>query len=238
MFDRQLLFFGLLCLGATLAQAQPSPRRPMPEACQTSSAYALPELEKRRQTLERDISRQTTEVERVSKIKDGKAGGSGADARTKDLRENLRLRQEDLLEVLFRIECVRAAGEMPEPPSRAPFKRPGPAKDALEVTTYYATNRKQTGGTEPAKFYEGVFEPTLHYGRAVVSIPPTHTPGKLAGDITTATVVTKAASQPACLFWTPSSRSIISSARSSASALISGAGLCSSVASSLIGPPK
>ena len=60
MFDRQLLFFGFLCLGATLAQAQPPPRRPMPEVCLASSADALPELEKRRQTLERDISRQTT----------------------------------------------------------------------------------------------------------------------------------------------------------------------------------
>src|SRR3970282_631680 len=57
-------------------------------------------------------------------------------------------------------------------------------------------------------------------------------------DIATATVVTKAASQPESLLWTPSSRSIISSARSSASALISAAGLCSSVTSSLIHSPQ
>lgn len=169
MFDRLLLFFGLLILSATLVQAQPSARRPMPEGCQASAGDTLAELEKRRQALERDIARQTAEMERVSKSKDGKAGG-GADARAKDLR----LRQEDLLDVLFRMECVRTAG--PEAPSRSPFKRP---QDIIEITTYYATNRKPTGGTEPTKFYGGVFGPALQYGRAVVSIPPTHTPGKL-----------------------------------------------------------
>ena len=176
MFDRLLLFFALLCLGATLAQAQPSPRRPMPEACQASSADALPELEKRRQTLERDIARQTTEVERVSKSKDGKAGGGGADARTKDLRESLRLRQEDLLEVLFRIECVRAAE--PEAPSRSPFKRP---QDIIEITTYYATNRKQNGrAPSPPKSTEvRSSSPRSNMVAPIVSIPPTHTPGNL-----------------------------------------------------------
>jgi len=48
-------------------------------------------------------------------------------------------------------------------------------KDVLEVTTYYATNRKQTGSAEPAKIYGAVFESTLQYGRAIVSIPPSHT---------------------------------------------------------------
>src|SRR5512134_3390913 len=53
----------------------------------------------------------------------------------------------------------------------------------------------------------------------------------------TATVVTKAAIQPVSLLWTPSSRSIISSARASASALTSLAGWCSRAISSLIAPP-
>jgi esterase/lipase superfamily enzyme len=178
MFDRLLLFASLLGLSITLAQAQPSPARPTPEACQASSAEALPELEKRRQALERDIAQQITTVERISKRKDGQAGVD-AGTRAKELRESLRSRQEDLLEVLFRIECVRAPGNVPEASSRNPFKRPGQAKDAIEVTTYYATNRKQTGSVEPASVYGAVFESTLQYGRAIVSIPPTHTPGKL-----------------------------------------------------------
>ena len=171
MFGRLLLSLSALGVGTALAYAQPSPQRPLPEACQAASAEALPELEKRRQSLERDVARQTAAVERTSKDKEGR---SGADARAKELHQGLRARQEDLLEVLFRIECIRA---QPEPESRSPFKRR--PSDAIEVTTYYATNRKQTGSAEPAKVYGGVFESTLHYGRAVVSIPPNHAPGKL-----------------------------------------------------------
>ncbi|MND01089.1 hypothetical protein D3C83_199310 [compost metagenome] len=53
----------------------------------------------------------------------------------------------------------------------------------------------------------------------------------------TATVATKAATQPVSLLWTPSSRSIISSARASASSLTSLAGWCSRATSSLIRSP-
>src|SRR6185295_11865827 len=56
--------------------------------------------------------------------------------------------------------------------------------------------------------------------------------------MTTVTAMTKPASAPVSLFWTPSSRSIICSARCSASALISAAGWCSSVTSSLIASPE
>jgi esterase/lipase superfamily enzyme len=61
---------------------------------------------------------------------------------------------------------------------RSPFKRRVP-DGVIEVTTYYATNRKQTGSSEPAKIYGTAFESTLQYGRAIVSIPPSHTPGNL-----------------------------------------------------------
>src|SRR3954462_936544 len=54
----------------------------------------------------------------------------------------------------------------------------------------------------------------------------------------TATALMKTASGPASLFCTPSSRSIISSARASASALTSLAGGCSLATSSLIVPPR
>src|SRR5688500_6610050 len=51
--------------------------------------------------------------------------------------------------------------------------------------------------------------------------------------MTTATVATSAASQPTSLLWTPSSRSIISSARASASRLTSAAGWCRRTVSSV-----
>src|SRR5687768_5396615 len=53
----------------------------------------------------------------------------------------------------------------------------------------------------------------------------------------TATVPTSAASQPVSLFCTPSSRSIISAARFSASSLTSAAGWCSRATSSVMAPP-
>ena len=110
-------------------------------------------------------------MERAQKRTDGKAG---ADA----LRQNLRAKQEELLDVLFHIECIRPVGPPQEPPSRNPFEKRA-KKDVVEVTTYYATNRKQTDSVEPAKIYGSVFESTLQYGRAVVSIPATHVPGNL-----------------------------------------------------------
>ena len=48
----------------------------------------------------------------------------------------------------------------------------------LEVTTYFATNRGRTGESSPVKAYDAKVA-TLSYGRAVVSIPSTHTAGSL-----------------------------------------------------------
>jgi esterase/lipase superfamily enzyme len=53
----------------------------------------------------------------------------------------------------------------------------GPA-GTIEVVTYYATNRGRSGNAEPAKFY-GTKPAPLTYGRALVSIPAAHTPGRL-----------------------------------------------------------
>ena len=118
-------------------------------------------------------------MERISKRTDAK---SAADAKT--LRQSLRERQEELLDVLFRIECLRASDSVQltsEPASRSPFKRraAAPAGDIIEVTTYYATNRKQAAATDPRKVYGSEVGSSLQYGRAVVTIPPTHTPGNL-----------------------------------------------------------
>ena len=47
----------------------------------------------------------------------------------------------------------------------------------IEITAYYATNRKQNATNEPGKVYGAEVASALQYGRAIVSIPPTHTPG-------------------------------------------------------------
>jgi esterase/lipase superfamily enzyme len=54
-----------------------------------------------------------------------------------------------------------------------------PPLQLLEVTTYYATNRKQGASAEPANLYGPQLDSTFRYGRATITIPPTHTPGNL-----------------------------------------------------------
>ena len=90
--------------------------------------------------------------------------------------------QEDILDVMFQIECLN----VPQPAmlKRSVAKRSvgggGAApKELVEVTTYYATNRKRTDAPEPVKTYGSNYEGNFHYGRAVVSIPKSHKPGEV-----------------------------------------------------------
>ncbi len=66
-------------------------------------------------------------------------------------------------------------------PAPAGAQTGGAAKpsDVIEITTYYATNRKPTGQAEPAAYYGSDSDVAFHYGRATVTIPPTHTAGNL-----------------------------------------------------------
>jgi esterase/lipase superfamily enzyme len=94
-------------------------------------------------------------------------------------------------------ELSPAAGPKLAPlaaPAPAPTAGPGPApnrslrkataakvngtSNAIEVATYFATNRGRTGKTEPANAYDATVA-ALSYGRAIVSIPSTHTSGSL-----------------------------------------------------------
>src|SRR5262249_46139329 len=103
------------------------------------------------------------------------------DAPSKGGAPALRKNQEQLLQVLFQIDCLRSADEARAGPrlQRRASTSKAAAMDAIEVTAYYATNRKRTGNVEPAQFYGSGLEHSFHYGRAVVTIPPNHTPGNL-----------------------------------------------------------
>jgi esterase/lipase superfamily enzyme len=162
MFNRLLLVICALTAGTAVGYAQPLANRAIPEACRATSNEAMPVLEARRENLEREIARKTAPS------------------------PNLRKNQEDLLEVLFRIECLRDAPQAPpsqDPPEGQARRSRGisapKASEVIEVTTYYATNRKQSGSAEPARVYGSGVESTFRYGRATVTIPPTHTPGNL-----------------------------------------------------------
>jgi esterase/lipase superfamily enzyme len=141
-----------LCLGSG-AQSEPL----IPDACRQLSADALSALEARRTALESDLKRKVA-----------------AKARDEDLRKG----REELLDVLYQIECRNAASAEPvrQPRTRAPVSKAG---EIVEVTTYYATNRKPSAGTDPVKVYGSEFDSSLQFGRAVVTVPATHTPGNL-----------------------------------------------------------
>ena len=105
---------------------------------------------------------------------------SGTRRAQKGQEKDLRKIQEQLLDVIFQIDCQRS----PEPSTRRPRARGAAARAAapaaaIEVTTYFATNRKRTADSEPVKFYSSDFQPAYEYGRALVTIPHTHVPGKL-----------------------------------------------------------
>ena len=72
----------------------------------------------------------------------------------------------------------KAAKGRGETASAAETASAGTGADALEVTTYFATNRGRTAESEPVKAYNATVA-KLTYGRAVVSIPSAHTAGSL-----------------------------------------------------------
>ena len=198
MFARIPLFLGLLMAAASVGSGQPAGDYRLPDPCRVAAVEGLPALQKRKQRLERDIAR------------------SGA--RDKPDAKTLTRSQEELLRVLFQIECLEvrrtAASEVARPLASAPEPRPTPreaapapapppaaapsraapptravakpgsteekatAKNVVEVTTYYATNRGRTGRSEPAQVYDAEIAPPA-YGRALITIPSAHIPGNL-----------------------------------------------------------
>ena len=159
MARQLLLILGMLAIGAGAVKAQPSQAISGAEACRSAANETQQSLQTRKNNLEQDLKRY---------------GGQTTPA--------VRKMQEDLLEVLLQIECL---AQEPVLAKRGVAKRsvtpaPGSAsKDVVEVTTYYATNRNKVGGTEPVKMYGTNYQGNFQYGRAVVTIPPTHKPGEI-----------------------------------------------------------
>ena len=167
MFCRLLSLSALLVLAAAPARAQALPDNRPPEICRVTTNESMPELQARKQRLERAIAEK-----------------GGPDAR-KGPGQELRKMQEELMEVVTWIECAQVNAQ-PEiaMARRRSVAAPRPVEatppDLVEVTTYYATNRNPTPqNSEPSKAYGNETESTLHYGRAVVTIPRGHVSGEV-----------------------------------------------------------
>jgi len=170
---------GVLLLGASEfgANAVYAQSAPMPEECRDTSTETLPALTTRRQRLERDIAERTASGQGGSERTSN--GTASPEARAKAVAE-LRASQEQLLDVLFQIDCATAAARASEALERRRSARAaGEPERVIEVITYYATNRRQSSSTDPREVYGRDLDAALHYGRATVTIPSSHVPGEL-----------------------------------------------------------
>jgi esterase/lipase superfamily enzyme len=167
VFARLLLILGVVMLGPSTGQTQATQAPDLPEPCRAALKDDLSTLENRKQRLEREIAEKTAALP------------PAADPRLKSLSEALRKDHEQLINMVFQIECLTIQQPQPSPVlTRRAVKAPS-AKGLVEITTYYATNRNRSGASEPAAFYGAKVEGTLEYGRAVVTIPLTHSPGNI-----------------------------------------------------------
>jgi esterase/lipase superfamily enzyme len=200
---RILLFFIVVAATAGLSYGQ-SAREPaggMPEPCRAKTSERLAALETRKNRLERSIARARA---KAGKATADETSASLSKTQTELLDVLFLIECVKAKQALAKAE-VPIVGAAPAAPELTPSKEatppppPGttgkaksaptrslrkmqtsadPPTDALEVTTYFATNRGRTGTGAPDKAYTATVA-TLSYGRAVVSIPSTHTAGSL-----------------------------------------------------------
>jgi len=207
MLARTLLVLAVLGVGAGLAsgQTQPPADRSLPAPCRTKAKDNLEALEKRRERLQRQIAearaaRPAKEEGAARKLTKNQAALLEVLFQIQCHQVQLQVAQETAAVPPVPVDAVPASrprkrravrvdqqeapggGEaaVPQQPP-PPARRAAGAADAgnvVEVTTYFATNRGLSGKSAPVAFYDSKPSP-LSYGRAVVTIPSTHTAGSL-----------------------------------------------------------
>ena len=166
VFVRHLLILSVLLLGSSAGQTQTTRAPDLPAPCRADVKDDLAALENRKQRLEREIAEKTASLPPT------------ADPTSKTIGETLRKTQEQLIGLVFQIECLTLQQRAEPVLTRRAVKAPSP-KNLVEITTYYATNRGRSGAPEPAAFYSAKVEGKLEYGKAIVTIPLTHAPGNI-----------------------------------------------------------
>jgi esterase/lipase superfamily enzyme len=115
---RIMLCLGFIAAAASIANSQSPAVSNLPEPCRAGAPMALPKLEKRKERLEREIAK----------------SGKRDDAEAKTLSKS----RQELLQVLFQIECAklrgRAAAVPPPPPRATPVTRTAPAPQPVPAS--------------------------------------------------------------------------------------------------------
>jgi esterase/lipase superfamily enzyme len=206
MLTRTLLTVAALGLGAGMAGSQPVADLNLPGPCRTKAAEDLPALEKRKERLERQIAvaRAASPAAEGGAKKLSKSQAALLDVLFQIQCHKLRqqaasaepavpaMRSSKRRAVVSPADAPGQAAEPATapapPPPVAPLPSAPPARRAvraaanagnvIEITTYFATNRGLSGKSAPASLYNAEVSP-VSYGRALVTIPRTHTPGSL-----------------------------------------------------------
>jgi esterase/lipase superfamily enzyme len=196
MLTRILLTIAALGVGAGVAGSQPLADLNLPGPCRTKAAEDLPALESRKARLERQIA-------------EARAAKAVAETSTKKLSKSQVALLDVLFQIqchkmrqqaasaepaapAIRASKRRSVVSQPEaggdaaepaavsaaPPVRRAIRAAANAGNVIEITTYFATNRGLSGKTTLASLYNSEVSP-ISYGRALVTIPRTHTPGSL-----------------------------------------------------------
>jgi esterase/lipase superfamily enzyme len=198
MLTRILLTMAALGLGAGIAGGQPVADVNLPKPCRTKAAEDLPALAKRKERLERQIAEargakpaEATGARKLSKSEAAllevlfqiqcqklRQQAANAEPPAPALRASKRRGVVSPADPPPGAAAEPAAAPPPAPPARRAVRAAANAGNVIEITTYFATNRGLSGKNTPAGFYNAEVSP-VSYGRAVVTIPKTHTPGGL-----------------------------------------------------------
>ena len=205
LLTRVLLALAALGVGAGIASSQPAAELKLPAPCRSKAAEDLSALEKRKERLERQVAQAraatpATEGAGAKKLSKSQAALLEVLFQIQCHKMRQQTASPEPSPVKRATPKRRAAPRPPDPPAEAqPVPPPGAAPEAIkappparraarraspgadnviEITTYFATNRGRSGGTAPASLYDATVSP-LSYGRALVTIPGTHTPGSL-----------------------------------------------------------
>ena len=208
MLARILLALAAVSLGAGLAsgQSQPAPAADLrlPAPCRNKAAEDLASLETRKERLERQIAKaraakpgteetaakqltksQATLLDVLFQIQCHQVRQQSAEQQVASAQPAPvdgvpvdRARKRRAVRLDAPQQGAPGGGEAQPPPPTRRAAGAVSADNVVEVTTYFATNRGLSGKSTPVAFYDAKVSP-LSYGRAVVTIPSTHTPGSL-----------------------------------------------------------
>jgi esterase/lipase superfamily enzyme len=127
-------------------------------------------LEQRRNDLNAAILETRARAEQSKPANAQSSPNSNAD-RDAELAE-LSRKEAELIEIIYKQECFR--------PDLAPDPDASRGDGSVvEVTTFYATNRRKSGATSLSDFYNADDTRQIEYGTSTVSIPSKHRMGEL-----------------------------------------------------------